>query len=104
MTSFINELSSGHFLKREGTLCFFFQAEVGIRDYKVTGVQTCALPICTWRRTPPASRRRASNQDCKPLPPVAENFRGADDIPGTMPCYAAEQSRRWTCDSRRRDN
>src|SRR5256885_12023285 len=32
---------------------FFFQAEDGIRDYKVTGVQTCALPIslqpmCTW--------------------------------------------------------
>src|SRR5205807_4008980 len=25
---------------------FFFQAEAGIRDYKVTGVQTCALPIC----------------------------------------------------------
>src|SRR5205807_3228142 len=23
----------------------FFQAEDGIRDYKVTGVQTCALPI-----------------------------------------------------------
>src|SRR6266850_3910254 len=30
----------------EGILCFFFfQAEDGIRDYKVTGVQTCALPI-----------------------------------------------------------
>src|SRR2546426_1839780 len=27
---------------------FFFQAEDGIRDYKVTGVQTCALPI--WSR------------------------------------------------------
>src|SRR3989454_1365840 len=27
---------------------FFFQAEDGIRDYKVTGVQTCALPICSW--------------------------------------------------------
>ena len=26
-------------------ICFFFQAEDGIRDYKVTGVQTCALPI-----------------------------------------------------------
>src|SRR5256885_10026081 len=26
-------------------LTFFFQAEDGIRDYKVTGVQTCALPI-----------------------------------------------------------
>src|SRR5256885_705922 len=27
------------------TKVFFFQAEDGIRDYKVTGVQTCALPI-----------------------------------------------------------
>src|SRR6266446_9748615 len=27
-------------------LFFLFQAEDGIRDYKVTGVQTCALPIC----------------------------------------------------------
>src|SRR5207247_8447049 len=26
--------------------CFFFQAEDGIRDPLVTGVQTCALPIC----------------------------------------------------------
>src|SRR2546426_6067478 len=30
------------------SICFFFfQAEDGIRDYKVTGVQTCALPICS---------------------------------------------------------
>src|SRR2546427_12020868 len=30
------------------TVCFFFfQAEDGIRDLTVTGVQTCALPICT---------------------------------------------------------
>src|SRR2546430_13472842 len=27
-------------------LFFFFQAEDGIRDLTVTGVQTCALPIC----------------------------------------------------------
>src|SRR5260370_246810 len=27
------------------TCCFFFQAEDGIRDSSVTGVQTCALPI-----------------------------------------------------------
>src|SRR2546429_5971022 len=26
-------------------VCFFFQAEDGIRDVAVTGVQTCALPI-----------------------------------------------------------
>src|SRR5256885_17182668 len=36
---------------------FFFQAEDGIRDYKVTGVQTCALPISpvepSTRRIPP---------------------------------------------------
>src|SRR5688572_32287496 len=28
-----------------GNDCFFFQAEDGIRDLTVTGVQTCALPI-----------------------------------------------------------
>src|SRR6267154_5539268 len=28
---------------------FFFQAEDGIRDGRVTGVQTCALPICAVR-------------------------------------------------------
>src|SRR2546430_7389069 len=28
-------------------LFFFFQAEDGIRDLTVTGVQTCALPICS---------------------------------------------------------
>src|SRR5690606_40903039 len=27
---------------------FFFQAEDGIRDFHVTGVQTCALPISPW--------------------------------------------------------
>src|SRR5205807_5222836 len=32
----------------DGICHFFFQAEDGIRDYKVTGVQTCALPISVW--------------------------------------------------------
>src|SRR5690606_40270883 len=46
---------------------FFFQAEDGIRDFHVTGVQTCALPIFvtaprmpltfrTWRRGEPLAR------------------------------------------------
>src|SRR5690606_39838152 len=30
---------------------FFFQAEDGIRDFHVTGVQTCALPISGFRNT-----------------------------------------------------
>src|SRR6267378_2484088 len=34
---------------------FFFQAEDGIRDLYVTGVQTCALPISS---TPPTRTRR----------------------------------------------
>src|SRR5256712_9106730 len=54
-------------------MVFFFQAEDGIRDLIVTGVQTCALPICPrpQPREPdtsaprsvaygPAGRRRAS--------------------------------------------
>src|SRR5262249_56795622 len=41
---------------------FFFQAEDGIRDWSVTGVQTCALPILvhrsgSTRRTPGPIRR-----------------------------------------------
>src|SRR5256885_3883783 len=32
-------------ISRVLVVLFFFQAEDGIRDYKVTGVQTCALPI-----------------------------------------------------------
>src|SRR2546430_13574880 len=44
------------------SLFFFFQAEDGIRDLTVTGVQTCALPICgaaavpVARHGPPAGR------------------------------------------------
>src|ERR1022692_2612228 len=43
---------------------FFFQAEDGIRDYKVTGVQTCALPIWSGRTCPlPESARQSGPQD-----------------------------------------
>src|SRR5260370_5573042 len=34
-----------HFLTTSDCIFFFFQAEDGIRDSSVTGVQTCALPI-----------------------------------------------------------
>src|SRR5206468_10061971 len=39
-----------------GYFIFFFQAEDGIRDLIVTGVQTCALPI--WPRAPRLRRAR----------------------------------------------
>src|SRR5204863_3911516 len=35
--------------------CFFFQAEDGIRDLYVTGVQTCALPIFAQHARPGAA-------------------------------------------------
>src|SRR3989440_6496838 len=36
--------------------CFFFQAEDGIRDLIVTGVQTCALPISRRHERQPERR------------------------------------------------
>src|SRR5437762_12106211 len=36
---------------------FFFQAEDGIRDTSVTGVQTCALPISLWHGRGMAKKR-----------------------------------------------
>src|SRR5256885_14430691 len=67
---------------------FFFQAEDGIRDYKVTGVQTCALPI-TPRRSgspnrhwagscrSPRARRRAP-RDSRYAPAPDRSPRGSD--------------------------
>src|SRR6478735_11510443 len=63
LSIFCNFVCEGHF-----KCFFFFQAEDGIRDYKVTGVKTCALPIygptrpCAgpsmWRCLSPRYRRR----------------------------------------------
>src|SRR6266508_4361324 len=50
-------------------LAFFFQAEDGIRDGHVTGVQTCALPI-----TGPAARLAQNMTDSLSVP-TATSFR-----------------------------
>src|SRR2546430_12428901 len=54
---------------------FFFQAEDGIRDLTVTGVQTCALPIYCDRPGSASSAaadaaRAASARTLQPLPPL----------------------------------
>src|SRR5256885_11533386 len=53
-----------------GLMCvvdfFFFQAEDGIRDYKVTGVQTCALPIYRSARTRRALGGAAGARERRP--------------------------------------
>src|SRR2546422_6411478 len=64
---------------------FFFQAEDGIRDVAVTGVQTCALPIssvapkpqCTWRN----NSWVIGNSSGVSWP----TFSGAGRPPGTVP-------------------
>src|SRR2546430_16945364 len=63
---------------------FFFQAEDGIRDLTVTGVQTCALPICADEISPasnaaPRWRLEISRQR---HPPVGTALLGTDDIGG----------------------
>src|SRR5207244_8102661 len=45
---------------------FFFQAEDGIRDDLVTGVQTCALPICHHARHRRGINRRAGRRAGSP--------------------------------------
>src|SRR6266498_4704325 len=59
---------------------FFFQAEDGIRDADVTGVQTCALPICgrdarARRRAPPGPGGRPRRGR---TPRAADRPGGAD--------------------------
>src|SRR6266436_7686399 len=55
---------------------FFFQAEDGIRDVAVTGVQTCALPICAPRspRRPaaPDDQKRRWRLPPRPLGPIGK--------------------------------
>src|SRR5690554_7431762 len=52
---------------------FFFQAEDGIRDADVTGVQTCALPICASR---PGNRYRRTLR--------SRRLGIANEIPGDL--------------------
>src|SRR2546430_7665020 len=55
---------------------FFFQAEDGIRDLTVTGVQTCALPICLrQRRHESSSARPPAEGFSPPSHPVGERVR-----------------------------
>src|SRR5258706_3091373 len=47
---------------------FFFQAEDGIRDWSVTGVQTCALPISVRSAAAVLAVTRGSGQSVAPIP------------------------------------
>src|SRR5438034_6433620 len=47
----------GRYISPFSYFVFFFQAEDGIRDHCVTGVQTCALPISSSRNRDPRAAR-----------------------------------------------
>src|SRR2546430_7478946 len=64
--------------ERECDLIFFFQAEDGIRDLTVTGVQTCALPISAPRRAGAAGRSRRAPASRPPAPRAAASRAARD--------------------------
>src|SRR5258708_14385935 len=61
-------LPRGRQLCRRRLVFFFFQAEDGIRDDLVTGVQTCALPISPFPRRLQLSIAYPTTSSCCLLP------------------------------------
>src|SRR5437868_5937889 len=64
-------------------LFFFFQAEDGIRDRNVTGVQTCALPILkyldtTWKAEQEAAKRAGNITSYRVITVEARGENDAD--------------------------
>src|SRR5690606_39896785 len=70
------------FVKSQRDFCFdffFFQAEDGIRDFHVTGVQTCALPISPRRLVRVLLLdRQVVDRDVRPLPREGDRHGAAD--------------------------
>src|SRR5256885_3116132 len=66
---------------------YFFQAEDGIRDYKVTGVQTCALPISGGAAAigPPARGHAALDPGLRGLADPAGNAAARARAQGGQP-------------------
>src|SRR6266542_3942170 len=79
-------------------LLFVFQAEDGIRDATVTGVQTCALPIAeSEKRASPKSSRRT---EIPRAPSASRTFAGFTSrwtMPRPWACASA--SRTWAAAS-----
>src|SRR2546430_11700624 len=70
---------------------FFFQAEDGIRDLTVTGVQTCALPIC---ERPVIVRTSKQNIAVRHQSRVGRYRRKLE--PGRVEHGIANQQRKWS--------
>src|SRR5690606_41291072 len=92
---------------------FFFQAEDGIRDFHVTGVQTCALPISAIGKIPIGTLCTGGSRLCgtearcvhctwqwmgkrKPLRPVESNRRRPGTTCGQPDSRTADADRKET--------
>src|SRR5690606_39918730 len=73
---------------------FFFQAEDGIRDFHVTGVQTCALPIYSFSIFQSEVRCVESRLAARD----ARRFAGASELPPEL--CAAYRPIEWHTDFR----
>src|SRR5205809_3805026 len=69
---------------------FFFQAEDGIRDVAVTGVQTCALPISVLKPARSATRKVSV---CSPRPTVSAPSVAIPLTLSTVSCSCAFRAR-----------
>src|SRR5258706_46419 len=74
-------------LTRSLCLFFFFQAEDGIRDWSVTGVQTCALPISG---SIGAGRRRAASPTRNGSSGMLRGMKGPPNPPRDPPGKGSE--------------
>src|SRR5437762_13953796 len=86
---------------------FFFQAEDGIRDTSVTGVQTCALPICdlgvSEAEVSEMEKRLAARDlsfDPAPEPEDEEPYSPAAYLPAPDADPAAQEIGRASCRER----
>src|SRR5258708_12708289 len=71
--------------------CFFFQAEDGIRDDLVTGVQTCALPI--FRTYVPGGDQRETFQKLTTILLLTYALRNADCHSKNLALLRSEERR-----------
>src|ERR1017187_10814615 len=97
----------GAYMVRCVIFVFFFQAEDGIRDTSVTGVQTCALPICrsqypavaltvTLKGVTIEYRHSVRRDDTDSARPTEGYFRIGADLAGNV---QARQGEKWFTDA-----
>src|SRR5438034_9219642 len=75
-------------------ILFFFQAEDGIRDHCVTGVQTCALPISSAPQTWRGNSKSEAIETANHLRGGLGTSTGAGQpLPGFLPGRRSEERR-----------